>query len=243
MFHNMTKKYQKGNVLAILMLLLMTAALIGGVFMVQRVWRVGTKASGNGLSLSLSTANANVKPGEDFMVSVLLDPSEAKLKISAVSLNLNYPSDKLTVTSVIPGQFFLEKYDKNTTTMLNNIDSSSVGSVKLKLGAPCTIAAPITCYPKGAAGILASIKFKVKDGASGNIPISFDTSSAIAAINEAGQAVADNVLLQSSGLPTLEATISESSEVKPLTATATASGFVGVPRTIEQLRRRLLLLE
>ena len=185
--------------------------------LVYRQVNLRSKATVNGVTLSLASGKTTVNPGESFDVVINLNNTTTN-KITAASVFLTYPSDKLTLTSITPGAFFLASYNSATTEMLNKTDITTVGVGKLLIGVPCTISSPWVCYPQTtAAGQVATFRFQVKTTAAvGNVTIGFDdTNTAISALDSAGNAIPTSIL---SGKTPVVITI-KSPEITPATLT------------------------
>jgi hypothetical protein len=177
--------------------------------------------------LFFSGAPASVPAGSEFSVGMFLNlPTNTSNAVSALDATVTYSSN-LEVVSVTPGAFFMENYDAAKTAMLNIIQTNTTGIVRLALGVPCTLAAnggpnnnQWWCYTKNTTGQVATLRFRVKPGATGAVTIGFDAAKTVAASTTNG----NNTILNQTTLPTLSIPISGTPTLTPtMTPTPTPS--------------------
>lgn len=196
--------------LVLLILLPATIYIINRVTTNTRVISASTAT----VTLSLSANPTTVTPGSTFSITITVDPTAGNHSVSAVTLELTYPSNLVTLNSTTPGPFFDQSL--SNTQSLKIIDSTTPGRAKITLGAPCSSLTPVPtgppgpCYTNNTINTLATLNFTANTTASGPATIAFDTPTvAIAALTQTTNVVDTTQLnpvsvnIQSSSTPLL----------------------------------------
>lgn len=191
-------KVDNKTVFSSLVALILFIGLGVSVYLVQQNQEVRKKAAGENLvTASFETVKTNIAPNETFDVKVKFTP-DPTLKVTAASIIIKYddtanPTNLLTLTNAQAGQFFLKDHNQTgrPTEMLNIIDTTTAGTARISIGAPCAVCGPApefscnpgmgccTCYPQSSEDYYAVLTFKAN--ALGNATISLDGGSQAAA--------------------------------------------------------------
>lgn len=193
----LTSKKNKRVFLSLLIIFFLLLGLAVARRLVSQRQELRKEASTNQVSLTLTSDQTNLTPGQSFDIKVLVDPpSDGSLKVTAVTAKLTYPTDKLTLNGQpVAGSFFLRNFTSGQTEMLNIMGTDSAGNIAINLGAPCTVAVPWLCYPQTAGGQLfplATLNFTAKTGVSGAVQINFDTANTLVAALDSNNNPANN---------------------------------------------------
>ncbi len=182
------------KILPFLSILVLVTGLIVGVPLLKHAGRVATVASANLVDLSFSTPKTTLTPGEQFVVSVLIDAKA--YSVSAASVFVTVPSNLVKIVAISPGPYFTQSLPPNYSQplIITNPGTTDPNVASLVVGSACPNVLPTPppattpCVVKTGAGVLAILTLQILPTATaGAVQVSFDTTSGhteIAALNQ-----------------------------------------------------------
>lgn len=177
-------------ILSIFVIGVLGVGLWAGVRLVSERQETRSRASGSDVVFTYAAPGSAAR-GEEFWLTVYIQPSQSNYSISAVSIPVTYPSSQVEFVSASAGAFFTDSFTSDTEML--NVVTPGTDLVTVNIGAPCRKIEPWVCYPEQATGaeVVATVKFRVRDDASGDVALGSSSDLAAAAIGQESTNVAD----------------------------------------------------